>query len=309
MKVKKIISILISALMIVSLTACTSETVSSVSETISSVEASVEPSVEPSVEASVEEPVAEPPEDPIMTVNDEGFVVFGNYEQDGNDSNGAEPIEWEVLGTDDTGVLLISRYILDCRQYDPNMTSVTWGSCDLRIWLNTDFLNTAFTLKEQQSILEASSANTANEYYSTDAGNDTKEKVFILSAKEIIEHYDFNIWVDERLFGISDKLIVPATEYAIANGVKTDTITEDYATKDDMHRFLNDNLFKSSQIEAYLKENVDKTAAQWWLRTPGNKQFVACTVTEYGRAGYFYGQNVTSKDVGVRPAIYIEKMP
>ena len=306
---KKLLSIILSSLLILSLTACGETQPVSVSEPAPSVETSVEVSVEPSVEPSVEASVEEPVEDPMMYVNDEGFLIFGNYEQDGDDSNGPEPIEWEVLETNETGVLLVSRYILDSRQYDPSMSAVSWGSSDLRYWLNTDFLNTAFTLKEQQSILEITSPADTNEYYSTDAGNDTNEKVTILSVKDVINNYEFGIWEEERIFGICDKLIVPATAYAVSQGVLTETITEDYASGDEMHRFLNDNLFKSSQIEAFLKENVNKTAAQWWLRTPGNKQMVACTVSIYGRAGYFYGQYVNKEGIGVRPAIYIENLP
>ena len=303
------IALLILSLIAITLTACAEPQASVVPESVSSV---VETSVEPSVEPSVEEPEPEPApvENPIMYVNDEGYLVFGNYEQDGDETNGLEPIEWEILATDDTGVLLISRYVLDCCQFDSNMASVTWGSSDLRIWLNTDFLNTAFTLKEQKSILEVTSENTPNEYYNTDAGNETKEKVFVLSTNQLIDNYEFEIWEDERLFGISQKLLVPATAYAVSQGVATTTFTENYATEnDEMHRFLNDNLFKSTQIEEYLKKNTGNTGAQWWLRTPGNKQFLACTVNEYGRGGYFYGQNITKKDVGVRPAIYIETLP
>lgn len=305
MKQKRFLAIFVSALLIISLTACAESPVSVVSESPASVEASVEPSVEP----GVEEPAPEPKEEPIMSINDEGYLVFGNYEQDGDLDNGAEPIEWEILATTDKGVLLVSRYVLDARQYDPNMASITWGSSDLRIWLNTDFLNTAFTPKEQKSVLEVTNENLANEYYGTDAGNETNEKVFILSTKEVVDYYEFSIWEDDRLFGLSDKLIVEATPYAIAQGASVETITEDYAEGDEMHRFLNDNLFKSSEIEAYLKDNVNRTGAQWWTRTPGNKNFVAGSVTIYGRAGYFYGQNVTKEDMGVRPAIYIESLP
>lgn len=308
MSKKRLIALLMSSLLMVTLTACSDAGVSAVSESVSSV-ASVEASVETSVEPSIEVSVEEPKEDPLMSVNDEGFLVFGNYEQDGDDTNGAEPIEWVILGTDDKGVLLVSRYILDCRQYDPSMASITWGSSDLRYWLNTDFLNTAFTLKEQQSILEITSEADKNEYYSTDAGNETNEKVFILSVKDVIDHYEFPIWEADRKFGLCKDLITTATPYAVAQGVVEETITEDYASGDEMHRFLNDNLFISSQIEQYLTDNANTTNVQWWLRTPGNKQMVACTVSVYGRAGYFYGQFVNKEGIGVRPAIYIEKLP
>ena len=30
-------------------------------------------------------------------INEDGYLVFGTYEQDGDESNGPEPIEWEIL--------------------------------------------------------------------------------------------------------------------------------------------------------------------------------------------------------------------
>ena len=42
-------------------------------------------------------------------------VTFGTYEQDGNASNGAEPIEWYVLDEKDGKKLLVSKYILDAQ--------------------------------------------------------------------------------------------------------------------------------------------------------------------------------------------------
>lgn len=44
-------------------------------------------------------------------------VTYGRYEQDNDDTNGAEPIEWIVLATEDKNVLLISRYGLDTQEY------------------------------------------------------------------------------------------------------------------------------------------------------------------------------------------------
>ncbi|MCR5119544.1 MAG: zinc-ribbon domain-containing protein, partial [Lachnospiraceae bacterium] len=45
--------------------------------------------------------------------NEEGYIVFGAYEQDGDESNGPEPIEWEILEENGKGTFLVSRYVLD----------------------------------------------------------------------------------------------------------------------------------------------------------------------------------------------------
>ena len=62
------------------------------------------------------------------TVKEDGkeYIVFGSYEQDGNTKNGKEPIEWEVLGENDNGILVVSRYILDCQPYNKKSTGVFW---------------------------------------------------------------------------------------------------------------------------------------------------------------------------------------
>ncbi|MDY6017558.1 MAG: TIR domain-containing protein, partial [Oscillospiraceae bacterium] len=71
------------------------------------------------------------------------YVFFGAYEQDNSASNGKEHIEWLVLEVKDGKALVISKYALDCKQYNTNYTDVTWEACTLRRWLNNDFINAA----------------------------------------------------------------------------------------------------------------------------------------------------------------------
>ncbi len=47
-------------------------------------------------------------------------VLFGEYEQDGNDSNGKEPIEWICLAKEDSEVLLLSKYAIDYSSFAIN---------------------------------------------------------------------------------------------------------------------------------------------------------------------------------------------
>ena len=79
------------------------------------------------------------------------IVSFGTYEQDNNTSNGKENIEWLVLAKEGKRVLIISKYVLDCQQYNSTRTSVTWETCSLRKWLNETFLNAAFSSSSVQS--------------------------------------------------------------------------------------------------------------------------------------------------------------
>ena len=65
------------------------------------------------------------------------YIRFGHYPQTAGGGDYAE-IEWLVLDIDeaDHKALLISRYGLDCIQYNRRKASVTWETCSLRAWLN-----------------------------------------------------------------------------------------------------------------------------------------------------------------------------
>ena len=142
-------------------------------------------------------------------------VAYGTYEQDGNTANGAEAIEWIVLKSDGKTATLISKNGLDAKRYNEESVDVTWESCTLREWLNDVFLNTAFSTWEQARIETVKVAADKNPSYSTDPGNDTQDKVFLLSIAEV------NV-----LFNSADARKCQATAYAKAQGVSVDESSE-----------------------------------------------------------------------------------
>lgn len=117
------------------------------------------------------------------------YIVFGAYEQDNNTQNGKEDIEWQVLAKDNDLLFVISRYALDCQPYNKNYTNVTWESCTLRTWLNQDFLNAAFKDAEKAMIPTALVNADPNPEYDTDPGNNTLDKIFLLSITEIKQYF------------------------------------------------------------------------------------------------------------------------
>ena len=128
-----------------------------------------------------------PIENTMASIGDN--VFFGKYEQDNNIFNGKEEIEWIVLAKEDDKLLLISRYILDCNPYHESEKSVTWETCTLRSWLNNDFYNRAFNVKERNSIALSNVSVEDNFKYGTKAGNDTHDHVFLLSISEAEEYF------------------------------------------------------------------------------------------------------------------------
>ena len=125
-------------------------------------------------------------------------LTFGSYEQDNNNSNGKEPIEWIVLDKKGNELLLISKYCIENRIYDTLpfpavfFKTVTWERCILRKWLNSDFISYAFNSDDREKILRKRIKNFDNPKYNTDGGNDTEDKVFLLSINEAIRYFPSN---------------------------------------------------------------------------------------------------------------------
>ena len=232
-------------------------------------------------------------------MNEEGYIVFGAYEQDGDESNGPEPIEWEVLEENGNGTFLVSRYVLDVQPYNTEETDVTWESCTLRSWLNDEFLNKAFTEREQEHIRITEVMNPDNPYYGTPGGNSTRDRIFLLSADEAISHYSFNSWNDEYQYGYSQELIIPPTAYADQQGAFSLVIDEEYYNGRDGGWGL--------ASENYSRDCIGREGFWWWLRSPGKISSFACPVYSDGDFGWYGRSNVVNGRGGLRPALYIEQ--
>ena len=120
-------------------------------------------------------------------------VFFGNYEQDNNTKNGKEEIEWLVLAKENDRILVISKYALDNQPYHTvELQQVTWETSTLRKWLNSDFLDAAFSTNEQAMILTVTVSADKNPDYDTKPGISTNDQVFLLSIKEADKYFISN---------------------------------------------------------------------------------------------------------------------
>lgn len=99
-------------------------------------------------------------------------VEFGSYEQDGNVSNGKEPIEWRVLAVEGNRAYVVSQKALDARAFNEDEDGGNdWNSSDLKKWLENDFASQAFTGDEMKEINGAPtllSVDEANKYFKSD---------------------------------------------------------------------------------------------------------------------------------------------
>ena len=107
------------------------------------------------------------------------YVTFGLNEK-------SEPIEWIVLEKSNNKALLLSKYVLTSHAY------ITWENCTMRKWLNSEYINTIFSKKEQGSILTTDVINNDNAEYGTKGGNNTKDKLFLLSIDEVNKYFSSN---------------------------------------------------------------------------------------------------------------------
>ena len=206
-------------------------------------------------------------------------VYFGNYKQKATTFT-KQPIEWRVLSVNGDDAFLVADKALDCKPYNTSYSSVTWKTCTLRDWLNgtgdyvsddTAFINAAFNENERNAIKETTVTNEKNPSYDTEGGNDTTDKIYLLSIAEVSNaSYGF----DETFAKSSATRYAKATDYARMNG-------------------------------AY-RSNSDGYAGNcyWWLRSPGNDTYGAAYVHDYGW-GSSNGSDVDDVNAAVRPALHV----
>ena len=191
------------------------------------------------------------------------YFKFGSYYQE--NSSKKTPIEWLVLKKSGSKALLISRYALDCKQYHHELADMTWENCDLRKWLNGEFLRNAFTPAEQNKIAVTKLANDSNAESGTFGGNSTEDRVFLLSLAEA-----------GPLFKDDAARKCAPTPYAVGKGA-----------------WQSNEIFINGRACCY-----------WWLRSPGYIQLDAAIVHADGEI-YQIGDLVNGADDAVRPALWV----
>ena len=198
-------------------------------------------------------------------------VYFGNYVQSGS---GKDPVKWWVLENDGNQLFLLSEQNLDAYRYHNTETDITWAQSDIRAWLNdtvNGFAGDAFSAGELAAIPQTDVVNDNNPEYGTAGGENTKDRVFLLSIAEATNTaYGFTDNYDN-----TDTREATNTAY-VASGGKTGTSLMSGAGKIDL----------------------------WWLRSPGYSQSSAAFVNSIGNV-ISYGGGVYNFAVAVRPAFKI----
>ena len=207
-----------------------------------------------------------------------------------------QPIKWRVLNRNGNDALLLADVALDDQQYNTNWEDVTWETSSMRSWLNgygasvnqpkTDysrknFINFAFTSKQRNAINTTNVVNANNISSGTAGGNNTSDKVFLLSESEVYNtdtaaSYGFTKYYNHIIYDEARRS--RCSTYAYAMG------TWRYHTTDAEYTKYNGNIW-------------------WWLRSPGGYCSNAAEVSNNGWV-FRFGNYVYHYHGGVRPALH-----
>ena len=135
-----------------------------------------------------------------------GLCTFGHYK--------GSSIEWLVLEKRDGMALLLSKYALDCKRFNEEYNDASWEYSTIRWWLNNDFVMEAFNEDERRAICDTELKNDINPKFATNSGEDTTDKVFLLSMEEAT-----------KLLPDTRQRCCEPTEYAGKQGAYKDTRT------------------------------------------------------------------------------------
>ena len=209
-------------------------------------------------------------------------IYFGAYQQSSNGSGGynVDPIKWRVLSNANDQLFLLSDQNLDVFQYHTEQEDVTWETSAMRSWLNgydttqnsggssgidytnNNFLDDAFSDKEQTAIAETTVVNDDNTDYGTEGGNNTNDCIFLLS---IVEIYNKNYFPTYINFSTN-------TEYVAAGGK------------------LGSGMYGAGEAD------------WWWLRSPGFSNRMAAYMEWEDGSVITDGNPVNNRTAAVRPA-------
>lgn len=199
-------------------------------------------------------------------------VIFGIWE--------GKPIEWIVLENLMGKKLLLTKDILGNHPYHMTRSlAITWDKCDLRKYLNSDFIQQAFTSIEQSKIRPATIPNPDNQWYGTKGGGNTSDRVFLLSIDECV-----------RYFGDSYDLSMKRRK--------------DYKGEIAEHGYQIHDKFNANRI-AIGKLNQGVRSWYWFLRSPGGGDNSATAVSNDGCIGLGGMILIESTIGGVRPALWM----
>ena len=198
-----------------------------------------------------------------------------------------EPVKWRVLKVHGNQAFLLSDIALDDQCYNTKYERMTWETSTIRSWLNgygasannpgkdysnKNFIGSAFSENESSAIVKSSVINNNNSITGTEGGNNTSDKLFLLSESEI--------------YGNS----------AVSYGFVSSGSVNDEARRSKSSTYAKAMGILSGTEDAY------KGNCWWWLRSPGFDTRDAADVDNLGHV-LQGGYSLYPKCGGMRAAL------
>ena len=166
--------------------------------------------------------------------------------------------------------------------------SIKWENCTLRSWLNSTFLNDAFSEAEQDMIPTTHLTNPKNLMTNVAGGNNTDDKIFLLGLSDvygentnyIAEHWYFNKAADRIAYATKYTVVNRSFNYAYLDGGNTRCNARNY--------------------------QINRCLVVWWLRSPGYITYDAASVIKGGAVNHGNSDNHVAYVFGVRPALWVQ---
>ena len=139
-------------------------------------------------------------------------VSFGEYFADSEFIK--KPLYWQVLEVNDSNqALIITKDCIDARPFDTRKMNLSWKQCELRRWLNNEFLELALNGDKalMSKISSTKHSTPANKVFSVTGGMDVLDRVFLLDLDEA-----------KRLFADNSSRQAQAVPYAKQKSLFTD---------------------------------------------------------------------------------------
>lgn len=230
------------------------------------------------------EPTSEPTPEPTPVLEEISALTVGeSYE--------FASYTWRVLDIYENYALIITQDIIMRRAYHDTHEHVTWETSDIRQFLNTEFYD-SFSVEERARIRETEVINADNQWYGTPGGNDTTDKIFLLSLEEVVNYFgDGGALQNRPNLTLSD---VGRQHYYY------DYADHDWLASDPLIWWIYDR-FNNARRARYNGE-----FDWWWLRSPGYDSYCAANIYIYGFI-FVSGGFVTADwpYAGVRPAMWV----
>jgi hypothetical protein len=193
------------------------------------------------------------------------LVRFGGY-------------SWIVISADpdENKFMLVAGRLLAIMpmKYHDEKVETTWENSKIRTYLNTTYLN-KMSPGDQEKVQETTHANPDTPWFNTPGGNDTTDKVFLLSLEELVKYLGDSTQLSKKAW--PRDTAIDTTKPCIIN--------DEY-----------DNL--------RCAKNEFGEFFHYWLRSAGRDATCAAIVREDGTLDL--GGESVDTTAGVRPAMWVK---